>query len=873
MKLKLILFTLVLLNIIPFVSSQYYYEQSYGFLSGFSLPFFDFSFANLVDFYLENSSWIDFFIVLGLLVSLFQSLLKDSLGKQTPIFMGIILALGFAFIEKSWNFHLGYFGPVALLIFIILLLHILHKQHEGKPLATKLGFLAFALFLLWLFWGNIGDKINNYFGTGFDFDSSWLILMLVLGLPLLALFLYLYESKKESSVKPTVIDPDLSRAFKAREAVQKEEAVRAAEEAKKTEEPGIISKLFSKTPDGEEYKKVSLLVTTFIENTKDPDFKDKEDFILRRYNATKNYVDSFLAKYPQSKHIKNVHELLAQLNKAFEDYSARKSIYEQIQQNLNYLESVLTNEDEPFENLERAKKYIDSFYSEYERYIKADQELNARINSLIIKLNNKLKRKPISQETLEKIQRDQLASKELSQDALEKFREQENRFEQIEKRVRGFLSSFEDILAGRMSKEDYSSLYKQTQSMLSNFINSVQSVEYKNKAEQYQEDVKNNYEATINEYNNLPKKQFKEEKHEISKELDGAEVKLNYSIANANKLPVKTLVKTLTEVENTFSKYYDINSYYPFRNSVDQLRFLIAQRQPTDKNYRDRELYELRSTLSRAIANLNKLTPEQVNQTVNWAENIYNKYYDPAVDAYSGESLLIKELKTKFSEKGRPVVGILDKIKNKLILNVSQFHKVNKELKKFSNLVSSSKTEDKQIIESNFNKLIQDLNKLLETTDDKQKVMKLKNELSNKKLLYDQKIQLQDLINELNAFVNLVKRGDIALLRAKKTYSVARKKFTEIEEGPNRDDLKQGLDIVYNLVKEVYDYITEFGNINLIEHEIDKIREKIRKHIFTAEEARKEREKLIPRLESLVTNFRISQVKKASLLGELRSGY
>jgi len=81
------------------------------------------------------------------------------------------------------------------------------------------------------------------------------------------------------------------------------------------------------------------------------------------------------------------------------------------------------------------------------------------------------------------------------------------------------------------------------------------------------------------------------------------------------------------------------------------------------------------------------------------------------------------------------------------------------------------------------------------------------------------------------------------------------------------------LDIAYNLIKTVYGYVNELSNINLIEHEIDRIRDQIRKRILTADEGKKERYKLISRLENLPTNFKVTQIRKSSLLGELRSGY
>ena len=902
MKFKLLLFIFVLFNLVPLVSAQYYYDSSYSGISTFTFPFFDLSVGSLLELYDSYHQFWDFLLSLALLIAVFSHTIEDKLGRQTPVILAIILSIGFVSFERKFNFNIGDLGPIAVLVFLLcLLIGVLYlikwiwgqfSENKGSSILSLVLFIIALLVIAVLFLKDTGKMPDLSDGQK------------ILGLGILAalgylLFLAYKSGWFSSSEKPdrpgiSIEEPDLTRARRARET--------AEEPGASSEKPSLFSRIFSETPDSKEYKKISLLVSAFIENTKDSEFK--EDFILRRYNSTQNYIKSFVIRFPKSKYLQSVNELIAQLNKALEDYISFKQNREQIEQNINYLDSLLNNEDEPIENLEKAHVYITAFYSEYQRQIQADNELSARLNSLITRLNQRISRvqkaklnaRQISQEQLNRFkevspQSFQQLKQELSEEQLSKFQqeiiiEESQKFEPVEKRVRGFFSSAEDFLDGRMSREDFSNLHQQTQTMLSKYIDSAQPTKYKDKAEQYQEDVKNTYNTALNEYINLENKKrtlsVKKEKHEITEELEGAQSKLNYAIKNSDKIPLKDLIQILKDVEEIIFRYYT-EDYNPFSDSLNQLNVKIAQLQkqqrtsisPVDKAYMEREVYQVRSRLNRIIKNQSNISLENLQTTLNWAEITLDKYPDIDIDSFSEESRLINELKVKLAQKGISTTGILGKIKEQLIGNISTLNNLKKEAKKLSDSVKIATKENKSLIIGKYNQLIANLNIFSNKTKGRfdKKVDKLKNQIINEVALYRNKIKLQDLINDLGVFVNSIGRGDIPIIQAKKTYAETRRKFTEIEESSNRDELKQGLDIAYNLIKTVYGYVNELSNINLIEHEIDRIRDQIRKRILTADEGKKERYKLISRLENLPTNFKVTQIRKSSLLGELRSGY
>ena len=107
-----------MLNLVPYVDSQYYYDQSYG-ISGFTFPFIDLSFTDIVQFYNSNYQWLDFFLVLALLIGISKLAIEDKLGKLTPVILSIILSISFVVFERKSDFNLGDLGPIAVLVVIL----------------------------------------------------------------------------------------------------------------------------------------------------------------------------------------------------------------------------------------------------------------------------------------------------------------------------------------------------------------------------------------------------------------------------------------------------------------------------------------------------------------------------------------------------------------------------------------------------------------------------------------------------------------------------------------------------------------------------------------------------------------------------------
>ncbi len=970
MKLRLLLLIFVLLNLVPLVSAQYYYDSSF---SAFTFPFFDFTGGDLLEFYSSAHQFWDFLLALALLIAIFSHTIEDKLGKQTPVILAIILSIGFVSFERKFDFNLGDLGPIAILFFLLsLLIAVLYlikwiwdkfSENRGSSILSAVLFAIALLVVAVLYLKDTGKMPD--LGTG----------QKILGLGVLAalgylLFLAYRAGWFSSSETPgrtggvTIEEPDLSRARAARAAVE------GSEQGTPSEKPSLFGRLFKESPDYKEYRKVSLLVSEFIRNTKDPEFK--ENFILKRYNATQNYIKSFIVRFPKSIYIKHTNELLAQLNKSFQDYTSFKQNKEQIEQNINYLDSLLNNEDEPVETLERAQQYISAFYSEHQKQIQSDKDLSKRLNSLIARLNQRIQKsrlsgRPISPEQLNKFRQVspeslQQLKQEMSEEQLSQFQQEINleeakKFEPVEKRVRGFFSSCQDLLDRRLGKVDFDSLYKQTNVMLSKYVEIAQPTQYLERAKQYQEDVANAYKTTINDFINSqniragqPKKA--KEPDEITEELDEAEKKLDYAIQNFDKLPIEETSKILKEAETIANSYYT-ESYNPLYDQIQALKARVnkvkrTSIKATNKEDRDRVLYELRTRLNRAIQESDNISVENLKSTLTWAQETYEGYFDPGTDNYSEESKLLKQLRNTLMQKqrlvpvnketaarelfelrsrisralenpnlnrpqltglltwakqihekyysygfmgseeldlierlekqlaqqGTQVVGIFGNIKS-LWQNNAEFNKINKEAKRLSSNIRVSGEENASNINENYNALMAQLNKF--STDSKgtfdKKVEKLRTQLRDEVFLFRQKNSLQRLINELTAFVNSIGRGDIPLIQAKKTYAEARKKYAEFESSSNRDLLKQGLDISYDLIKTVYDYVTELSTLNLVVHEIERVRSQLRKKILTLGEAQREREKLMPKLESMAPKFKLTQIKRNVLLGELRSGY
>ncbi len=721
-------------SLVQSVSSQYYYDQSYGY-SGFNFPLIDLSFGDFVQFYGSNYQWLDFFLILALLIGISKLTIEDKLGKLTPVILAIILSISFVVFERQADFNLGDFGPVAFLVFIltvlIFVLLLFKKIHSAFNMHGFGGFgvhrgrittvaVLLGLSVLVILFISLRNTDISSLSTGQVFDilineAVNKILALLVFAAIIGIIILMYRSGwiRRDSVNTETRPPTMS--------------------------------FFRNTPEKKEFKEIAVLVSDFIRNTQDPE--SKEDFISRRLDATRKKIAEFKSKYMGSKFEGSVNELIAKIEKSYEYYSAKDQIKEHVEQTANYLESLL-NKNETLDNLLKAKEYISSYHEEYKNYLKSNEALNARLNSLIKQLDEEInqkklglayesnlleekqrqKNKPISSETIEHLRKNESLKKPVSQETIQQFRDSEI-FNELEENLKSFFSSCHDIVEGRLSKENFTNIYNQTLTQIYSFINSSQS-------------------------ENL----IKEAKRNVG------EVKRAYNLS-----------------------------------LLDYQKMIKVEQQKT--------------------------------------------------------------------------LNVLARIKE-LMLNKGQYNSLSKEAKKFFSLVINATSDDKSVVEGNYNKLIDDITKFSEkAVTFRKKLEKLSNEIKNKKELYDQKILLQSLIDQLTYFVSSIGTGEKSIKESKKVYADSRKIFTEIWEGIFRDELKQGLDISYELIKKTYDYISEVSSLNLIEHEIMRIREKIRNGSLSAQEGKMERDNLMPRLESITAVFKSSQVRKAALLGELRSGY
>ena len=213
MKLKIILLILVIINLLPLVNSQTYYDSNIGF-SPFSLFPFDLSFPGILDFYNSNYQWVDFFISLALFAIISKATLEDKFGSAAPIITAAILAIGFSSLERKYEFNLSYFGPIAVLIILIWFFHLLFKRAESHKGASIASISVVGIVILVLLY-NYGFS-NTYVAYGGS------------GLTLIALILIIYLISKSSqgntspaqvlSASPTTQTP--TTIIKEKEAIE-----------------------------------------------------------------------------------------------------------------------------------------------------------------------------------------------------------------------------------------------------------------------------------------------------------------------------------------------------------------------------------------------------------------------------------------------------------------------------------------------------------------------------------------------------------------------------------------------------------------------------------------------------------------------------
>ena len=187
---KVVLVLAFIFALVQIASAQYFYDQGF---SGFSLPFFNLGYFDLLEFYNQNYVWIDFFVVLAVLGGVIKKALEDKLGKVTPAVLAVILSFGFASIERTWNFNLLAFGPVAFLMIALAVLfsllwlvhHVFQRGHGvygeyPKTSITTIALIGFLVLgaLAYLNYSNAWSIFGDYIRS----PLAWIIMALVIGI-------------------------------------------------------------------------------------------------------------------------------------------------------------------------------------------------------------------------------------------------------------------------------------------------------------------------------------------------------------------------------------------------------------------------------------------------------------------------------------------------------------------------------------------------------------------------------------------------------------------------------------------------------------------------------------------------------------------
>ncbi len=167
---KVVLISIFLILLLNLASAQYYYDQSfdYGFLSAGGLD-------DVLYIYEIYSGWIDFFLFLLIFLGLTQAVFQGShLSSQAkPLSIGISLALSFALV--SWERYNGVtllsFGPIALLIFLLLLFFVIFEflKKLGVGWVASVAWAYVICFAgLMIFGHNLLSNVVDYFGGLFQ---------------------------------------------------------------------------------------------------------------------------------------------------------------------------------------------------------------------------------------------------------------------------------------------------------------------------------------------------------------------------------------------------------------------------------------------------------------------------------------------------------------------------------------------------------------------------------------------------------------------------------------------------------------------------------------------------------------------------------
>jgi len=913
MKLKLLIFILVILNLIPLVSSQYYYDQGFNFPSIF--PFFDFSFGNFSDFYQQNHSWLDFFIVLALFFVASKSALEERLGNAAPAVTALILAIGFASLERTFDFNLGYFGPIAVLIFILWFFHLIFKKFGEHRNASITSFVVFAIISLIALYFFFKPNFSGFISSR-PYTSSGIAIGVLL-LIILGLYFLFRTSPNENQTRGIPETPSIPQAVIPSPNLRKD------------------------------YKNVEKLVNDFLKLVKDKTIR--EELIDDRYNATNGIMDHFLVNTQDPKYRGYAHELRKNLNTAYSSYkgsadiekqadeqitrlnsliqfinkykladqkiffeqelefykkvtnkSAKhqiirnllnklslkvENIEEKAEQQIVFLNNLLSNIDKfkpedlksflenqielfnGFTNrssksaelhdlinklrfkLEKEHPILDKvntwFYKKEldritEKILELENEINTnsinkkeanlkiaelierlknlnlskdtpkdKINELLIKLNtlsgilNKeaaekkeninelyLKKEIINQinkinyviKNIEKYNFDEINS--INKEALEIYEKYKTtKVPEINHLVKQLISSL-TILVNKYKKErdkiektktqginELDEKLKKTIEIINYLLDNIKNykieelvgysepahelyIEYQTSSPKNQKLLKEFYEdlaaldaninkLKINSEKKTPQKLQPTDKAYRDRELYELRSSLSRAIEKADNIPAERLSNLLKEATTIFSKYYDLDSYFPDRELLVQLKNKIQKLNKiasVDKEDKERALYQVRDRLKRAIKNSDKISVENLSQVLNWSENIFDQY----TGSYriEPESSLIYQLRAILEKKKRTKINPAETDKEE------ELYRLRQTLSKASSNDVSVENLEKTLIYAT--KILDKYYNSYYPLDESELMEKIKTLIQIKKLLNEQIEILTKIIQKIN---------------------------------------------------------------------------------------------------------------------------
>ncbi|MBI2672181.1 hypothetical protein HYX16_04570 [Candidatus Woesearchaeota archaeon] len=312
---KAVLFLVFILALVQIASAQYFYDQGYGF-SGFSLPFFNLSYSDFLDFYNQNYAWVDFFVALALFGGILKKALEDKFGKATPAVLSFVFAIGFASMERSWNFNLLTFGPVAFLIFTLAILFaliwLIHKVLGAGPYSKWImgGILAILLLLLLGYFQYKG--LRNLYWSFSANPLAWGLILFGMIIAMVLLFNFL--KNRSSAPLPGLGGniPPQGPTITPQPPGQPPQGPTTPQQGK-----GLFSFL-SSSEDYKEYIIISYLVNDFINKTI-KNYRGDFPSVDSRYKSIGARINNFLNKYQNSKYRSRVFTLANELKAAYEN--------------------------------------------------------------------------------------------------------------------------------------------------------------------------------------------------------------------------------------------------------------------------------------------------------------------------------------------------------------------------------------------------------------------------------------------------------------------------------------------------------------------------------------------------------------------------